>query len=88
MRLKYITYKQGSDEGAIIFHERLVHTYIAEGLRAHNFGDWNNYGNITVGSAGFCSRDEKEGWKAWGKSESLGLESRPYDARILRRIYG
>lgn len=88
MRLKYIAYKQGGDEHAIIFHERLVHACIVEGLRAHNYSDWNHYGNIEVVSAGFCGRDEKNGWKVWGKSESLGLESRPADARILWRTYG
>jgi hypothetical protein len=88
MRLKYVVYRQGSDEGAVVFNEHLVHSCVAEGLNAHNFSDMSNYGNIKVVSAGFCGRDEKEGWKVWGNSESLGLESRPIDARIIRRVYG
>lgn len=88
MRLKYVVYDQGGEEKAIVFNERLVHACMAKGLSAHNYSDMNNYGDINVVSAGFCGRDEKEGWKVWGRSESLRLESHPADARIIWRVYG
>jgi len=73
MKAKYIIVTDGGLEFAIIFDKILAHKNISAG-------------RTQVVSAGFCSLDSDGVWHTYGKSESLSLDSRPQDAKILNRI--
>jgi hypothetical protein len=84
MHQKYIVFKNGSLEDIITFSELMGHDEIARNLR----------GNHNIVSAGFLdvavSEDGDLTCVCFGKSTSLGIESRPEkDARVaMMRLYG
>lgn len=66
------------EEFAIVFPKELTHRDVA---RVHRVGQ-----NVVI-SAGFCSRNKLTGeWSAYGRSESLGMESRPEDSVVLNKL--
>jgi hypothetical protein len=83
--LKEVKTKYGSaDLVPIIFPDILTHDIVA-----NHFG-----GKENVESAGFMSMgmaeedsDELREYSAWGKSVSLGVESKDDDARLIRRVF-
>jgi hypothetical protein len=72
---KYIVVGVGNLEVPIIFPETLNHSEVARPFK-------------NVISAGFCSIPDRESeYSVWGKSVSLGIESREKDAELLDRYF-
>ena len=75
MSIKYIRMSNGE---FYLFpdYTNVYHKHMALLVAAKN--------EVDVTSAGFCSVDLKKGTvQTWGKSESLGISSRPEDSRLL-----
>lgn len=70
MKSKYIILSSYGMEVPVVFSPILQHDEVAAGKR--------------VIAAGFCVY-ENNTWRAWGKSVSLNIPSRPEDAEILNR---
>jgi len=70
---KYVIIESYSMECAIVFDPAVEHARVTR----HAI------------SAGFCSLPQKEGEEVtvWGKSNSLGVESRPEDAQIIQKCF-
>lgn len=68
----------------LVFPDLLVHADMAKYLERalHRHAREENYTNIKMVSAGFISMTD-QGWKCYGKSESLRLASRSIDAQII-----
>lgn len=78
MQLKYIIVRDRDEiESAIIFPEQLTHKDVA---RIHRATD------VRVVSAGFCTLFQAV--TAWGRSDSLDMESRDIDAAVIGRDFG
>ncbi|RDJ35729.1 MAG: hypothetical protein DWQ19_13000 [Crenarchaeota archaeon] len=67
---KYIVIEHYGAELPIIFHHVVEHAMVARGFR--------------VLSAGFV--DITNGVSVWGKSQSLGMESREEDKQLIERM--
>ena len=81
MKAKYVIFEGACGTRTFIFGNETQHVEMARLMSAV-------YPGIKPVSAGFCSISEVE-WnrdevKAWGKSESLNLGSRPEDEGIIR----
>ena len=76
--MKYIIVKKGSVEYGIVFPDEITHHDVARVCRAADMG---------VVSAGFCLRRNDRGWATWGRSESLDLDSREFDAGVLAQSF-
>lgn len=80
--MKYIIVRDRNDEEhAIVFPDAIIHKDVA---RIHRAAD------VRVISAGSCSIKNSPATvsQAWGKSESLEIESRPEDTDILVKDFG
>lgn len=78
--MKYIILDGRLDYVPFIFSERENHFDVAQAL-IPRFGP--------VLSAGFCGYNEDyHCWTVYGKSVSLGVESRPEDQKILNKMGG
>lgn len=76
MSFKYIMLNDGLHDIPIIFPDRLVHESVASSLLQHE-----EHKNLKVVSAG--SVDIGLDCSCYGKSETLKLESRPEDGRVI-----
>jgi len=77
--MKYIIVKnQSENENAIVFCDNITHRNVA---RIHRVSDER------VVSAGFFVLDENNTATAYGRSESLNMDSRPEDSEIISRMF-
>ena len=80
--MKYIVTKnEKGQEEIFIFSKEISHDCMAEavmGIKNQSFGNWRRVRRKPI-SAGFI-----EGGECVGRSESLGLESREEDTKLLR----
>ena len=75
MKLKYITFKDGSISNFVIFTDLTTHYDMHKML-----------GQPKIIGAGFCLYDPNINWYCFGKSESLGVEFAVGDNDILNRL--
>ena len=69
--LKYVMVRETCLDVPIVFPNLIKHSEIAR--------------KEDIVSAGFCVIDGPENSQCYGRSDSLGIESRPEDTKILRR---
>jgi len=75
---KYIIVDQSGIEVAIIFNPLITHADMAA-----NFG-----GKSKVLGAGFCCVElHTEQMRAFGRSDSLGIDSTPEDTKVLNKLF-
>ena len=75
--LKYVIIEDAMIENAVVFNSILSHADLV-----------GRYSRAVV-SAGFCSLPDKlnNHVRAWGKSTTLGIESREEDAEIIQQQF-
>lgn len=80
--MKYIVVKNefGSDCG-VIFPDTLAHKDVA-----HKMAAFTHLSMRPIQSAGFCGIYQGR-FQVWGKSETLGIESREQDSDILNHNF-
>lgn len=85
MKSKYVSYEAGWTENALVFSESVGHDEIAAMIK-------NTYPGSKILGAGFVSvevtKDLDVKVKAYGKSTSLKLESRPEDTKLIQFALG
>jgi hypothetical protein len=82
MELKYIMLQLGDSFLPVVFPKTLIHKDVAKGMEyaSHRMGE--------VVSAGFAWYDDKtNAWQAYGRSESLDLDSNPEDGKRITQLY-
>jgi hypothetical protein len=77
--MKYIIVKnQFENENAIVFCDNIIHKHVS---RIHCVSDER------VVSAGFFVLDQNNVATAYGRSDSLDMESRPEDSEIISKMF-
>lgn len=84
-QMKYIILSDGTTEYPVIFHEKLAHINVAEGIIGESsYSSWSKIlGRLSAVSAGFVEMPEIE-VNPFSGSESLKLKPRPQDQAVLR----
>jgi hypothetical protein len=83
MTMKYICVENERGEQEIImFHKTINHDVMAESvslMKNQTHGNWERECRTPI-SAGFVDGE----WRCYGRSETLDLDSRPEDTKILQ----
>lgn len=87
MEYKYLILRDKLDqEYPVIWPKSLDQTNWQSGVSHKEMSRVHSASNIRVVSAGFCTIGNNA--KAFGKSESLNMDSRPEDTQIIQQFFG